>query len=328
MSEKNQNTTGEQEIDLSIIFQKINVFFQRVNTSIFKSIQFIIKNIIVILILAVIGVSLGFYLDQNIKTYDHKILVRPNFGSVEYLYSKIDLIESKIKEKDTVFLKSIGVQEPDKLSKIEIEPVVDVNEFINTKSEQNFELLKLMSESGDIKKIVEDKVISKNYSYYIISFSTKKITTPQKTLQPLLKYINSSDFYTKIQNEQVNNIKIKMKANTTIINQIDSFLNSFSNTVNGSSKNDKLVYYNENTQLNDVINTKDKLITEQGNLRTELVSLDKIIKDSSSTINIENNKSVNGKLKIVLPLLFIFIFIFIHFFINFYKRQSEKAFNN
>jgi hypothetical protein len=327
MSEKNQNKLEEQEIDLSIIFQKISLFFQKINTSIFKSIQFVIKNIIVILILIVLGVFAGFYLDQNIKTYDHKILVRPNFGSVDYLYSKIDLIESKIKEKDTVFLKSIGVQEPDKLSKIEIEPVIDVNEFINTKSEQNFELLKLMSESGDIKKIVEDKVISKNYSYYIISFSTKQLTTPKKTLEPILEYINNSDFYTKIQNEQINNIKIKMKANDTIIAQIDSFLNSFSNTVNGSSKNDKLVYYNENTQLNDVINTKDKLITEQGNLRTELVSLDKIIKDSSSTINIENNKSVNGKLKIILPLFLIFIFVFIHFFIHFYKKQAEKEFN-
>jgi hypothetical protein len=38
------------------------------------------------------------------------------------------------------------------------------------------------------------------------------------------------------------------------------------------------VYYNENTQLNDVIQTKDKLIKEQGNLRLELVNADKIVK--------------------------------------------------
>ncbi len=327
MSENKQNNTGEQEIDLSVIFQKINVFFQKINSAIFRSIQFLIKNIITILALSILGFGIGFYLDKNIKEYNHKILVRPNFRSVDYLYSKIDLIESKIKEKDTVFFKSIGLQEPMNLSKIEINPVVDVNEFINTKSEQNFELLKLMTESGDIKRILEDKVISKNYTYYFISFTTDKLTTRVKTIEPILKFINNSIFYTKIQNEQINNIKVKMRANDSIIAQIDGFLNGFSNKVNSSSKNDKLVYYNENTQLNDVITTKDKLITEQGNLRTELVSLDKIIKDNSSTINIENNKSVNGKLKIILPVFLILIFVFIHFFINFYKRQSEKEYN-
>jgi len=36
--------------------------------------------------------------------------------------------------------------------KIEINPIVDVNKFVNVNSDQNFELLKLMVENGDIKK--------------------------------------------------------------------------------------------------------------------------------------------------------------------------------
>ena len=221
------------------------------------------------------------------------------------------------------------MQEPKKLLKIKIEAVVDMYRFFYSNSDQNFELLKLMAEDGDIKKIAEDKMTSKNYSFHEISFSTKDITTNQKTISPILNFLNNSNFYKKIQKEYVNNIKVKMEANTVVINQIDVFLNSFSDKINGgNSKNDKLVYYNENTQLNDVINTKNKLITEQGNLRVELVSLDKIIKENSQTLNIENKDSVNGKLKIILPLFLIFIFVFIHFFISFYKRQSEKEYNN
>lgn len=327
MSEKNQKNQGEQEIDVSIIFQKISGVFQKINTSIFRSIQFVIKHILIIGILLLFGVGIGFYLDKNIKVYDNQIIVSPNFESTDYLYSKIDLIESKIKEKDTIFLKSIGVQEPDKLSRIQIKPIVDIYKFISNGSEKNFELLKLMAENGDITKIVEEKTTSKNYNYHLISFSTKKLTSNKKTIEPILKFLNNNNFYGKVQQENINNIKVKMKANEVIIAQIDGFLNSFSNTTNGNTKSDKLVYYNENTQLNDVIETKNKLITEQGNLRVDLVSLDKIIKDSSSTINIENTKSVNGKLKIVLPILFIFIFIFIHFFISFYKKQMEKTFS-
>ena len=325
MSTNTQKNIEDQEVDLSIIFKKINGFFQGISTSIFRAIQFVIKNIIIIGILFVIGAGLGFYLDKNEKTYDHQIIAQPNFGSTDYLFSKIDLLQSKIRERDTVFLKSIGIQESSKLLKIEINPIVDVNKFVNVNTDQNFELLKLMVENGDIKKIVEDKVINKNYSLYLISFSTSKLVSTKQIIEPLMHFLNTSIYYSRIQKEYVNNVLVKMKANDVIIAQIDGFLNSFSNTVNENSKSDKLVYYNENTQLNDVIQTKNKLIGEQGALRMNLVSLDKIIKEESSTLNIQNNQSINGKLKLVLPILLIFIFIFINFFVNFYKKQSAKS---
>ena len=326
MSANSHKNIENQEIDLTKISKGL---FQNFSIGVFKSIQFVIKHIIILSILFVIGCVLGFYLDNNNKIYDNQIIVTPNFESTDFLYSRVDLLESKIKERDTLFLKSIGIQEPKKLLKIKIEPIVDIYRFVNTNSDQNFELLKLMAEDGDIKKIAEDKMTSKNYSFHEISFSTKDITTNQKTISPILNFLNNSNFYKKIQKEYVNKIKVKREANTVVINQIEVFLNSFSDKINGgNSKNDKLVYYNENTQLNDVINTKNKLITEQGNLRVELVSLDKIIKENSQTLNIENKDSVNGKLKIILPLFLIFIFVFIHFFISFYKRQSEKEYNN
>jgi hypothetical protein len=102
-------------------------------------------------------------------------------------------------------------------------------------------------------------------------------------------------------------------------------LNGFSSKANGAQNNDKLVYYNDNTQLNDVIKTKDALIDEQGVHRMRLIGLDKIIKENSTILNIENTNSFNGKLKFVLPIFFIFIFIFIRFFIAFYKKQSLKV---
>ena len=189
-------------------------------------------------------------------------------------------------------------------------------------SEQNLELLKLMAESSDISKIVEEKTTSKNYTYHLISFKTKDKTDSKKTIEPLLNYFNNSSYFSKIQKEFVNNELLKMKANDVTILQIDGFLNSFSNEVNGYSKSDKLVYYNENTQLNDIIQTKDKLVKEQGDLRIDLVAIDKIIKENSQSLNIQNKESVNGKLKLILPILFIFIYLAIYYFISFYKKQS------
>lgn len=324
MSTASQNSSDNQEIDLSEISKKIGGFFEDISTRIFKGILFLKRNIIVIAILFVIGVVLGIYLDKTSKSYDHQVIVTPNFGSIDYLYSKVELINSKIEEKDTLFLKDVlGLKEPKKFKKIAIEPINDVYKFIENRDE-NFEFIKLLAEDGDIKKIITEKVTSKNYPFHAISFSTSALTSEKHTVEPILKYLNDSDYYSKIQKEYVNNIKVKIVANDSIISQINGFLNTLSNKGN-KSQSSNLVYINENTQLNDVIKTKDELVNDQGRRRIELINTDKIIKQISVTLNIKNIKSINGKLKLFLPFLFIFIFIGITILRSFYRRQLAKS---
>ena len=182
-----------------------------------------------------------------------------------------------------------------------------------------------MAEDGDLTKIIEDNVTSKNYPYHIINYTTLGITTNEQTVNPILKYINNSEYYKSIQKERLNNINLKIKGNDSIIKQIDGILNSFSGAVNGSQRNEKLIYYNENTQLNDVIKTKNELILEQGYLRIELVNLDKIIKDNSAIINNKIEDSLFEKVAFILPLFFIVIFVLTRLFNTFYKKQLAKS---
>lgn len=322
------NTTPQnndsQEIDLSKISKKIGDFFEGIATKLFRGILYLRRNIIWVGILFVLGASLGYYLDKTTKVYDHEIIVSPNFGSIDYLYAKVELISSKINDGDTLFLKEVvGIQQPKKLKKISIIPITDVYKFINY-SDKNFEFVKVLAEDGDIKKIVNENLTSKNYPYHLISYTTDKETSNEKTVQPLLKYLNNSEYYTLIQKEYLNNVKVKIIENDSIISQINGLLNAFSSNANGSQKSDKLIYYNENSQLNEVIKTKDLLVKEQGEHRIELVNYDKIVKDQSVTLNIKNNKAVNGKMKFVLPLVFIGLFILIGYFKFYYRRQMSK----
>ncbi len=323
MSATPQNDDN-QEIDLSKISKKIGSFFENISTSIFKAILFFKRNIIWLGILVIVGAVLGFYIDKTIKVYDNEVIVSPNFGSVDYLYAKIELINSKIENGDTLFLKEVvGIKTPKSIKGITIEPINDVYKFIDNKP-QNFELIKLMAEDGDIKKVLNESLTSKNYPYHLISFSTAGPTSDETTVQPILKFVNNSDYYKMIQKEYMNNVKIKIVENDSIISQINGLLNALKSTVNGSQKSDKLVYYNENSQIDDVIKTKDLLVYEQGTHRIELVNLDKIVKESSTTLNVRNNKTINGKLKLVLPLLFIFLFVMVGYFKSFYKKQLVK----
>jgi hypothetical protein len=326
MSETSQNIAGNQEIDLSQISKKIGGFFESIATRIFKAILFFKRNIIWIGILFISGLVIGFYIDKVSKSYESQIIVCPNFASTDYLYTKIDLINSKIEDNDTVFLKEVvGIKNPDKLSKIEIKPIIDVYKFAENKDkDNNFELLKLMAEDGDIKKIVTENLTSKNYPYHVISFKTNGKTTDDKTVKPILSYLNNSSYFKTIQKQYLKNINIKISENDSIISQINTILNTFSNTANGSQKSDKLVYYNENSQLGDIIKTKNELNYEQGSRRLDLINLDKVIKDNSITLNIKSSESLFAKMKFLLPLLFVFIFSIGGAFKVFYKKQMDK----
>ncbi len=312
----------DEELDLSSIGRNLSNFFDKINFLIFRTIRFFVRNAVIIGILLVVGVALGFYLDRVQRTYDHQVIVSPHFGSVDYMYGKVKLLEAKIRERDTMFLKAAGFTKPDRLLEMEIKPVIDVYRFVG-QGDRNFELLKLMSENGDIKKVIEEPITSKHYNYHIITFSTRRTTDRATTLDPLMNYINNSEFFRQIQKEYVNNINQKIAANEATLKQIDAVLDAIGKS-SSDGKSGNLVYINENTQLNDVLKTKDDLIREQGNHRIDLVSLDKIVKENSTILNIENKKSVNGKLKFVLPLVFIAIFIAINRFRKFYRTQSIK----
>ena len=335
MNNNSNQNQEDQEIDLSMLTQKISGFFDSIAAFIFNCIQFAKRNWLIIGSLFIGGIVLGTISDNSNKTAEHQIIVSPNFGSVDYLYAKIDLLTSRIANNDTIFLKSIGIKNPDDLKSIEIEPIIDLYTFVNNntaiatnaQNTQNFEVIKLLSEDGDIKKVIKDKLTSKNYGHHTITIKTDGYTKESESVQPILKYLNHTEYFQNIQRVMLNNLKIKMQKNVSIIAQIDTLLDQFSKSTTDNQKSDKLVYYNENTQLNEMIGTKNGLINEIGYQKMELVNLSKIIKDISKTINIKNTKGLGNKMKLVYPVLFIFLFISFRIFMNFYRKQEAKSTN-
>lgn len=313
----------DQEIDLGQVFSKIGDFFQRIIDKLFDVILFVKKNIIVLIALLVIGAVLGYYLDKTSKTYDNEIIVTPNFGSVDYLYSKIALLEAKKKENDTLFFTDLGFKNVGQLGSIEVDPVIDIFKFVEGNG-SGFELIKLMAEDGDINEIIEKGVTSKNYPIHRIKLSTSNKTSEETTINPLINYLNSSEYFSKIQKQTIENKQEKLKQNDSLIEQIDVFLEGFSDNISSNNKSDKLIYYNDNNNLNGIINSKENLITEKGNIKMKLINNDKIIKPISIIVNKLNTEGLNGKRKFVLPILFILIFIAFKVFISFYKNQLAK----
>lgn len=328
MSKKSDNKVDNQEIDLGQIVQGIKKFIQNINSTIFNSIQFFIKNIFIIVALLIFGVGIGIYLDKTTKTFHQEIIVSPYLDGTDYLYSKIDYLSSKLNENDQSFFVSIGVKNASKIGSIKIEPIIDIYGFVsnststaNAENTQNFELVKLLSEEGSLKEVIKDKLTSKNYPNHKIQITTSDKINQEELIDPLLKFINTDQYYNKMLKITRENILIKMKKNEQEIVQVDSILNFMAYNLK-QNKNSNLIYNNENNQIDPLFQLKNSLISQIADQKINLENLTKFIKETSITTNITNTKSINGKLKFILPFILIFGFILIRFFISFYKTQK------
>ena len=318
--------TNDQEIDLGQVSKKIGQAYEGFLSWVFRGFLFVKRNLIVLIVLFILGAGLGYYLDKNSKVYDHEIIVNTNFSSVDYAYSKVNLINSKIGEDDISFLKTIGIKNPKLLGEISIEPINDVYQFAEQR-EYNFELLKLMAEDGDINKVMDGEVTSKNYKQHKIKITTNGIIDRKSVIEPILNYLNSSEYFTDIQKSLTESTKLRYIENKKTIAQIDAILATLGK--GGTDGGDKMVYYNnENTQLNDVLITKNKLIQEQAFIKVDLITSSKIIKDNSTSLNVKNKKGINGKKKVILPLIFIGLFVIWGTIRAFYRSQMYKIKSN
>ncbi len=309
----------EQEIDLSQIGKSISKVFQKAVNRCFDLLFFIQKKLIIVFILLVIGGGLGFYLDKE-PNYTSDVVVIPNFGSNEYLYDKINLISLKLKEKDKAFFTKIGIKNIKDFISIEIEPINGIYDFINKQEHKNnFDFIKLMAEDGDIEKVLQDKTTSKNYYLHGINIKTAIVYNQKDLIDPILNFLQQSEYFLKLQKIQQYNLEEKLAANKSIIAQIDQIVLSLNQNKTGSS-----VSISENTGLSDLIEKKDYLILENQKLSTNRLEFEKIIKDQDIVLNQMNTSGANNKMKFILPLLFVLFYLLGYWFSIVFKQQKQR----
>jgi lipopolysaccharide export system protein LptC len=320
-----QPQNPNQEVDLFYVKNKLKGYITQVNDSFFDAILFIKRNIIILIVLLVGGYWLGNYQDSSTKAYNHKIIAIPNFNSVDYLYGEIERINLKIGDKDSVFLNSIGLKHYRNVAGIKIEPIVDIYEFIddsksNQETDRKFELFKLLSESGEMDKMLEDKPTSKNYKNHLITISTVGQAANRDVVESLFAYLNAEPYFKAVQQQYKISLDQTMIANDSTIKQIDNVMNNFSAA--GSSSN--ITYYNDNRPLHEILRIKEQLLKEQEINRVKKINYEKIVKEASVQLNVRDDEGLHGKMKFIIPVLFILLFLCIAKFINFYKKQSAK----
>lgn len=312
---------SSEEVDLRYLLKKSNDFFKGLARAFVQVLYFVKRYIYILIILILVGFAYGYYKDYNsVNTYDNEIIVIPNFESVDYLYSKVKAINLKIAQNDTIHLQQIFGNNFDRINGIEIEPIVDIYNFVS-KSYRNYDVLRLIAEKQDFSKYVEDLSTSKYYKYHRMIISVNGNDSSDKIVNNMLEFLNSNEHFNDYKAIYRENNKLDIEEHYIMIAQIDSLLKANYN-LNAISAN---VSINNGTDLFNLIDRKKQLVKDLVQLRMETIDYSVPIKKVSANYNLKPEKFIQLSNKIKFPLLLVSLFSLVFLFIYLFKKLKGYA---
>lgn len=320
----------DQEITLQSVGSLFNSIIRLFFRCVHKALS-LIKRFFIIFIILIIGGAIFGYLKDNDTTYENYILVKSNFGSTDYFYNKIDLLNARIKQGDEAFLtQTVGLKNTSVLCSIKSEPIQEVFELtkidaVNTHS-RNYDVLKLLTDNSDIEKVMEDEPVKRMFQNQRITIEAREPISYEDYIVPILAFLNSSDYYKEMQKVYIEGQQYKIEQTEALIQQIDEVLGSFAaNSEN--QKSGQLFMYGGDSQLNDLALTKAYQLETLNNLKADLLNYDKIIKEKNHSLNIGQASFLKGKMKFLYPFALFVVFLGFLFFVEGYKKYTSDLKN-
>ena len=355
MSEKNNQSQQNEEVDLGNIFIIIGKGFQKI----FAFIGLIFKTIydFIILILThifkrkwwylatgVIGIALGIYLDQTKeKTFAANMYVETNFNSAAEVYENVYYLNQLSKNKDHVsqLVKKLNITEDQAKSimSFDIEPIINENERVELFSDFKNELDSLSQENlvyDDYKNTLTDisykrhKIEIQSTDQFVFKEIGKKISSMLINNEYLEKFKNSNN---EAIQEEINNLDRLEK-------QIDSLVNTYltirqKEADKQPSNNSGTNLYMADANSNSLLIDESKLILKKTELKQRKTYLKEKLLETDNVVNIigqlpEAGYNITGILglnMVRIPLLFFTITLLIFSFYGLFKYLETKVKN-
>lgn len=297
----NPENSSDQEIDVFSMFNKIGQLIDNIGFSLFKFVSFLLKNIIIIALIVIIGGVAGYFWDKYKKTYVHEIVLVPNFNSIGYLYSKIENFD-----KEGTSIKSI-----------EIEPVIDVYNFIYDQP-NNLEIAKFFSDNDiNLTKMKSNSNVEKYYRYHLLTVKTTEKDNNGETIDRILKDLNNEPYFKERMGLEIKNTTKYIDILNSSIDEVDNILQNMAATSNPSAENIIQTY----TDIDRLVTSKRIMGTELSKYKIHQMEEAKVIYDASKVLNMKDKKIS----KIILfPILFFILYLAAAFAIDNYKRYNQR----
>ncbi len=324
--QNNQNSSDE--IDLGQLFKMIRKGLDRIFRSFLRLFLYLKKNALILVGLAVLGVAIGFGLNQIVtKGMKTDIIVKPNLESKNYLYDVVDEIQANIKAKDTSFFQPLGISfDQLKGFKVEIKPIEGEQRGKNMEDQMKYlETLQNFENTAIISDVVRTEILNNSSLNHQISFYYKDAHYGQECARKLMDYINSNPYFEELIEIYQVNAKERIEKNEAVIRQLDDLITNYSEKI-GEKKNSvgegRIILDNEESlDMKGIFELKNSLIRDTERKKLEL-------QEQTSTVSVINfgrpqqvQKPFFGKNIVLLPTILIGLF-FLWSLVGYLNKKS------
>ena len=318
---------NSDEIDLGQLFQLFRRGYNAIFRWILRVFLYLKKNMLLLIGLVVIGLAIGYGLNKIIsKKYKTEVIVKPQIESKTYLYDAVNELQSNIGSRDTLFFKSIGIDNID-FNGLNIE-ISRVEEVGNSENDiQYLELLQSFENTDAIADLVRAELQNKSSFNHRITFYYKNPANGKIFAEKVLNYINTNSYFNSLLEVYRNNAIARIKEDEKILIQIDEIIANYTKGLaskENSSSNDKIILDNqEQVNIADIFEYKTGLIRDIEAKKLELQ--ERVV--PVSIINLGQNqverKSFFGKSIVLIPVIFIVLFFITSVLIYFNRKAKE-----
>lgn len=298
----NYNTTNSQEITLNFVWQKLIKLMDKMGFLMFKLLRFFLKNILFFIVLIILGVVIGYFLDsKRQETHKYQVVVIPNFDSSTYLYKKINTLKSN---------------DFDNIVAAEIEPVIDISAFISDRWD-NLKIAEFMNSNNlNIHEHKPGGQAEKIYKYHLLTIYTDQTDTDGSIINNFLNKLNQEPYFLERQKIENHNLEQKIKEYEASIRDINAIFEKLGKTELASAKD---VNIENHAQTNDLLNNKSSIIDRINKSKINRIEQEKVIYEVSRFSDIQS-KSISNM--IFIPVILVFLFLIFSFFRRMYQRYS------
>ena len=325
------SANSNDEIDLGLIFRKIREAFRGLLVMGYKTVQFVLKYWIALLIIIIGGAVAGHFWQKSNKADKlATLIVQTNFDSTSYVYNALELLNRKNLQGDKVFLSKYGFNtETPELSEVVIEPIVNIMELMGKSETNDRNLEQYLAQSDFEEDILLSEVFYTEYKYHKIYIFTTSDGN-QETIDKVLAYLNSNEVYIKAKEIVLEETKLRIVRNDTSISKIDAVFDEYVGKVNPQQVDPipSQIYFKSqtNNNLHQLITTKNELIQENEDLKRELVKYDDVVSLLNKPV-LHFTFSNWDRKSILVPIALLFLFVAFFIMKGMYlkgKEYSEK----
>ncbi|GMN10056.1 hypothetical protein MTsPCn9_15290 [Croceitalea sp. MTPC9] len=351
MADNQTNNNNSDEIDLGQLFLLIGRAFQKLFNfigSIFKGLfhvlilflLFLQKNFLILAIAVLVGVVGGYFIDEyKTPKYISKMVVEPNFNSVQQLYNNINFYNDLAKAEDSIALsKALNITEAEAVSVKEI--------FVDSYSDEN-QKVKLFDDF--IKELDTTTIKALDYESYLKNFNSMDArfhqisvistdnSVAKKLQSTIVSSISANDYFKLQKSINDENLMLQDSIIKYQLIEVDSLQHLYK-TVLVKEADKPMQGTNINLAENGTSQNKElALVKERETLKNQLVKLNQERANKTAILNVISDFPARGvkvkgfwkSYKFVLPLMLLIAAILILAIMNlnrFLKTYSKVNF--